>query len=491
MSARRGRAAVPGAGLLALLAVAEFMLTLDLSIVNVALPSIGSDLGLGRSQLEWVVNGYAVTFGGFLLLGGRAADLLGGRRVFLAALGAFVLASLACALAGGAGPLVAARVAQGVSAGVLSPATLSLLTRTYAAPRERNRALSIWTAVAIAGGAAGALLGGALVAVGSWRLVFFVNVPVGAVLAARAAARLPRVAADGAPRSLDLPGAVTVTGGLLALVWALTRAQDAGWGSAPALRGLVCAAVLLGAFAVVESRLAPAPLVPFSAFRSRLLSAGNALSLLSFVPVLPTWFLLTLYLQAVRGYTPLQTGLMFVPVSLAVVGGSQVSFRLIARVSARRLFAGGAALAAAGMAWLAQLSPGASLGWSVIVPAAVVMAGGGLMFAPVTVAATSGAAPGQDGLASGLLNTSRQIGGALGLALLATVETTPSGAAGYAATFRLGAAIFLATAVAGALLLPARLATRDERHERPAAPPSPIPPGGHASAKRTGAIGVG
>jgi EmrB/QacA subfamily drug resistance transporter len=488
MSVRRGRAPVSRGGVLALLAVAEFMLTLDLSIVNVALPSIGRDLGLGRSGLEWVVNGYAVTFGGFLLLGGRAADLLGGRRVFLAALGAFVLASLGCALAGGAGTLVAARVAQGLSAGVLSPATLSLLTQTYAAPPERNRALSIWTAVAIAGGAAGALLGGALVALGSWRLVFFVNVPVGALLAARAAARLPRIAADGGPRSLDLAGAVTVTGGLLALVWALIRAQEDGWGSGPALRGLLGAGVLLGAFAVVESRVARAPLVPFSAFRSRLLAAGNALSLLSFVPVLPTWFLLTLYLQDVRGYTPLRTGLIFVPVSLAVVGGSQVSFRLIARVSARRLFAGGGALAAAGMAWLAQLSPGAGLAWSLIVPGAVVMAGGGLMFAPITVAATSGGAPGQDGLASGLLNTSRQIGGALGLALLASVAAAPSGTAaataGYGAPFRLGAAIFLVTAVAGALLLPARLTTPDDRRERPAPQSAPLPPDGRASPGR-------
>jgi EmrB/QacA subfamily drug resistance transporter len=456
------------AGLLALLAVAEFMLTLDLSIVNVALPAIRADLGFDQSSLQWVVNGYALTFAGFLLLGGRAADLFGGRRVFLAALSVFSLASLGCALATGQGALVTARSVQGLSAGVLAPATLSILTATFHEPRARNRALSIWTATAIGGGAVGGLLGGVLTGTLSWRWIFFVNVPLGALLLALAISRLPRGVPAAARHALDVAGAVTVTGGLTALVWALIRSDDAGWGSAEVLGGFATAALLLGAFVLVETRMARTPLVPFAVFRSRLLSAGNLLSFASFVPVMATWFFLTLYLQGVRGHTPLQTGLEFLPLSLAVVGGSQVSFRVISHTDARLLFLAGGLIAAAGQAWLGQLSAATALPW-VIIPATIAMVGGGLMFAPVTVAATAGVAPEQGGLASGLLNTTRQIGGALGLAVLATIAAAHTGgsagqtpaalSAGYATALSVGAAIFVATALAGALALPARLDT--------------------------------
>jgi EmrB/QacA subfamily drug resistance transporter len=478
MNARATRRAIPKPGLLALLGLAEFMLVLDVSIVNVALPAIRGDLGFSQSALEWVVNGYALTFGGFLLLGGRAADVFGGRGVFFAALSAFSLASLACGLAGGQAALVVARVIQGLSAGVLSPATLSILTATYVEPAERNRALSIWTAVAIGGGAVGALLGGILTDVLSWRWIFFVNVPVGALLAALALSRLPHGAARLVHRRLDLAGAVTVTGGLVALIWALIRSSSAGWGSGQVIGGLAAALILLGAFAVIEARVAAAPLVPFSVFRSRLLSAGNALSFLSFVPVLPTWFFLTLYLQRVRGDTPIEAGLIFIPMSLAVIGGSQVGFRAIAQVSARQLVLAGGLVAAAGMAWLGQLTETTNLGW-VIVPGCIAMLGGGLMFAPITIAATAGVEPEQGGLASGLLNTTRQIGGALGLAILGTIAATHmAGAhgshaaalsAGYATAFMTCAAIFLATAVVGAVALPAQLEARGATQ----APPSP------------------
>jgi EmrB/QacA subfamily drug resistance transporter len=440
------------ATILALLAVAEFMLTLDLSIVNVALPAIRRDLGFSAGSLQWVVNGYALTFGGFLLLGGRAADLFGGRRVFLGALGAFGLASLACGLAAGQVALVAARVVQGLSAGVLAPATLSILTATYADPVQRNRALSIWTAVAIGGGAVGALAGGLLTEALSWRWIFFVNVPVGGALLALAVACLPRGEPGGARQRLDVAGAITVTAGLTALVWALIRSDPAGWGSGEVIGALGAAATLLGAFAFVETRLARAPLVAFSVLRSRSVAAGNLMSFLSFVPVMATWFTLTLYLQRVRGYSPLDAGLIFLPMSLAVIGGSQASFRAIARVDARLLFAAGGLVAAAGMAWLGRLSSATAMAW-VVVPACIAMAGGGLMFAPITVAATSGVAPDQGGLASGLLNTTRQIGGALGLAVLGTVAVN----AGYATALTLGAAIFVVTAIAGALALPGRL----------------------------------
>jgi EmrB/QacA subfamily drug resistance transporter len=456
MSARPGRPALPRPGVVALLALAELMLTLDLSIVNVALPAIRSELGFSQSSLEWVVNGYALAFGGFLLLGGRAADLFGGRRVFLGALGVFTLASLACGLAPGQPVLVAARAAQGLGAGVLSPATLSILTATYVRPAERNRALSVWTAVAIGGGAVGGLLGGALTELLSWRWIFFVNLPVGLGLLAIGAARLPR-AAGTARRGLDLAGAVTVTAGLTALVWALIRSGALGWAAGEVLAGFAAAALLLGAFVMVETRVAREPLVPFSVFRSPLVRAGNLLSFLSFLPVMAIWFFLTLYLQGVRGFTPAEAGLEFLPVSLAVVAGSQVSFRVVARSDARLLFVAGGLLAAAGLAWLSRLSPTTSLPW-VIGPASVAMAGGGLMFAPITLAAVAGVAADQGGLASGLLNTSRQIGGALGLAILATVAGaagTPTG--GFGGAFLAGAGIFVATALVGVLALPGEL----------------------------------
>ncbi|MBO0787531.1 MAG: MFS transporter [Actinobacteria bacterium] len=466
------RGGVPRRGLLPVLGTAEFMLVLDLSIVNVALPRIQAGLGFTPGGLAWVVNAYALTFGGFLLLGGRAADLFGGRRVFLTALSVFTLASLACGLAGGPGVLIAARAVQGLSAGVLSPATLSILTAVFTAPRDRNRALSIWTAVAIGGGAAGAIAGGVLTGLLSWRWIFFVNVPVGAGLLAAAWLRLPRTQPGGSRGRLDLAGAVTVTGGLVAITWALIGAQASGWASAQVTGGLAAGAVLLGVFALVETRVARAPLVPFPVFRSRLVSAGNALSFLSFLPAMAIWFLLTLYLQDVRGFTALQAGLVFLPMSLAVAAGTQASFMVITRADTRLVFLGGGLTAAGGAAWLTQLAASGSL-WAIVVPACLAMAGGGLMFAPIMTAATTGLPPSQGGLASGLLNTSRQAGGALGLAILASVAAARTGtqhagvpdgashaaalAAGFSAAFGIAAGIFAATAMIGALILPRQI----------------------------------
>ena len=429
--------------LLAVLAVAELMLTVDLSIVNVALPDIRSDLGFGASGLEWVVNGYALTFGGLLLLGGRAADVVGGRPVFLVALGVFTLASLVCGLAASPGMLVAARLVQGAGAGVLSPTTLSILTATFAPGEQRNRALAIWTGVAIGGGAVGAVLGGVVTSGLSWRWIFFVNVPIGLALLAAAARLLPAPA--GHRGRLDVAGAALVTAGLAALVWSLGAAQP----SARALAGLLVSTVLLALFAVREVR-AQAPLVPFAAVRP--LAAGNLLSFVSFFPVLAIWYFLTLYLQADRGYSPVRAGLLFVPLTVAVAAGSQVSFRVLARVDARLLLGAGAMLAAAGAGWLSRLSPGGDVLTTVILPAVVVMLGGGLMFAPITVSATSGAPAEQGGLASGLLTTSRQVGGALGLAVLGAVAAggRPTGA------LLVAAAAFAVTGVLGALLLPRR-----------------------------------
>jgi EmrB/QacA subfamily drug resistance transporter len=438
--------------LLALLAVAEFMLTLDLSIVNVALPSIRDDLGFSRTALQWIVNGYGLTFAGFLLFGGRATDIFGGRRVFLGALGSFSIASLACGVAGSPEVLVGSRVIQGVAAGLLAPATLSILTTSYAAPDARNRALAIWSGVAIGGGATGALLGGILTSTLSWRWIFFINVPIGASVLVVSAARLPRPRASIRGR-LDVPGAVAVTGSLLALMFGVTRSSDLGWGSTEVVGAMLAAAALASLFAVIEMRFASPPLVPFRILRLRPIWAGNLLSFLSFLPVMATWFFLTLYLQEMRNYTSLQTGVLFLPLSLAVIAGSQISFRLVRAAGERVLLVLGGLSAAGGVAWLSGLSPSTGMA-SIIASATLTMAGGGLMFGPITVAATS-AGPNEAGLASGLLNTTRQIGGALGLAALTTIATasgTPT--AGYATAFRVAAVIFIGTAIAGVLVMP-------------------------------------
>jgi predicted MFS family arabinose efflux permease len=325
----------------------------------------------------------------------------------------------------------------------------------------------VWTAVAIGGGAVGGLIGGILVSGLSWRWIFFVNVPVGAILMFAAAGRLPDTARHAERGALDLAGAASVTGGLSALVWALIRSNTAGWASVQVLGGLAAAVTLLAAFALIETRLAHDPLVPFAVFRSRLLSAGNLMSFLSFMPVMATWFFLTLYLQNLRGYSPLHAGLVFLPMSLAVIAGSQASFRLVSTLDARAVFATGGVIAALGLGCLGRLSADTTIAW-MIVAASIAMLGGGLMSAPITVAATSGLAPDQGGLASGLLNTTRQIGGAVGLAVLGTVAAAhaagpalavhPAAAsAGFAAALTLGAIMFLATALIGAITLPSRL----------------------------------
>jgi MFS family permease len=359
--------------------------------------------------------------------------------------------------------LIAARAVQGLGAGVLAPTTLSILTATYPAPEQRHRALSIWTAAAIGGGAVGGLVGGVLTAVLSWRWIFLVNVPIGAVVLAYAIVHLPRRSAPAGHHRLDVAGAVTGTAGLTALVWALVRIETLGWAAAPVVVGLAAAALLLAAFALIETRLASAPLLPVSIFAPRAVAAGNLLAFLSFIPVTATWYLLSIWLQTDRGYPPAQTGLWFLPMSLAVVGGSQAGFRLVTRVDARLLFAAGGLLGAIGLAWLGALSTHTPIVW-VIVAATAAMAGGGLTFAPITVAATAGVSPEQGGLASGLLNTARQIGGALGLAVLGTLAATHTTdhaagtSAGAAKAFTAGAVILAATTLAGALILPARLA---------------------------------
>ena len=413
----------PDGVILALVCVAQFMVVLDVSIVNVALPSIGHDLHYTPSGLQWVVNAYVLTFAGFLLLGGRAADLFGRRRVFIIGLGLFSLASLLGGLAQTSTQLTAARAAQGLGGAVLSPATLTIIMTTFTEGKARNHAIGMWSAVAGAGGAAGAILGGVLTSWLSWRWVFFVNVPIG-VLAIIAALRLlPESRRLDADRSLDIAGAVTVTAGLSALVYAIVGTDTHSWGSTDTLIPLAISGVLIATFLFIESRVAKAPLMPLSLFKSRSLSVANGVMALLGVVFFSMWYFLTLYLQLVHGYSPIKAGVLFFPMGLTIIAGAQTAARLVTDWGPRRVLMMGLALTTGGFFWLAQLSASSSYGTGVLPASLLTTFGAGLCFTPLAAAATSGVPPQLAGLASGVLNTSRQIGGSLGLAALATLAT--------------------------------------------------------------------
>jgi len=413
--------------ILALACVAQFMVVLDVSIVTVALPSIGRDLHYSPAGLQWVVNAYVLTFAGFLLLGGRAADLFGRRRVYLLGLGLFTAASLAGGLATESGWLTAARAVQGVAGAFLSPATLTIIITTFSGDR-RARALGVWSAVAGAGGAAGAILGGVLTSALSWRWVLFVNIPIGVAAIAAALAWLPessgRARGDAAPR-LDAGGAIAVTAGLGALIYAIVGTQTHPWGSARTL-SLLGAAAALAVFAVIELRLARAPLMPFGLLRSRSVSGANAVMFLIGAAFFSMWYFLSLYLQNVLGYSALRAGLAFLPMGVAIIAGAQASSRLLPRAGVRPLLQAGTLLAAGGFAWLSAITPDASYWDHVFGPGCLISLALGLLFTPLAAAATAGVPFSQAGLASGVLNTSRQIGGSLGLAVLATIATDRS-----------------------------------------------------------------
>ena len=439
-AARRGSAArhVPDGIILAIACVAQFMVVLDVSIVNVALPSIGRDLHYTPSGLQWVVNAYVLTFAGFLLLGGRAADLFGRRRVYLFGLGLFTVASLAGGVAQDSTWLTAARAVQGVGGALLSPATLTIIVTTFA-PQRRPWALGIWSAVAGAGGAAGSILGGVLTSALSWRWVLFVNIPIGlAGMAAgliwltesRAADRAPQPAdgaaaqaAPGPAPRLDVIGAVAVTLGLGTLVYAIVETETHPWGSAYTLGLLAVAAVLLAAFAVIELRVARTPLVPFGLFRSRSVTGANTVMFLVGAAFFAMWYFLSLYLQNVLGYSALRAGLAFLPMAVSIILGAQTSARLLPRTGVRPLLLTGTALATVGFAWLSRIEPGSSYWQHVFGPGFLIALALGLLFTPLAAAATAGVSFSEAGLASGVLNTSRQIGGSLGLAILATIAT--------------------------------------------------------------------
>ncbi|MGA8725747.1 MAG: MFS transporter [Acidimicrobiales bacterium] len=423
--ARRVIEVVPGRTvaawlLLTLVCVGQFMVVLDVSIVNVALPSIQKDLGFSGSGLQWVVNAYTLTFAGFMLLGGRAADIFGRRRIFIAGLAIFTVSSLIGGFSPNQAMLIGARALQGFGAAILAPATLTIITATFTEPAARARALGVWSAVASAGASAGALLGGILVEFLSWRWILFVNVPIGLAALVFASRLIPESRADLDHRQLDVAGALTVTGGLVALVYAIVRTQTYAWTNVHTLTALAIAAVLLGSFFLIQTR-SRVPLVPLRIFRSRSVAGGNAVIFLLFGAMFGSWYFETLFMQRVLGFSPLQAGLAFLPQTLLIAAGAQITARYVTRVGPRPLILLGSLVGASGLFWLSQITPHSSFVGDLFGPFVLIGLGMGLAVTPVTVAGTSGVAPADAGLASGLLNTSRIVGASIGLAVLTTV----------------------------------------------------------------------
>jgi EmrB/QacA subfamily drug resistance transporter len=447
--------AVPAWAILAVCCIAQFMVVLDVTIVNVALPKMRADLDLSATGQQWIINSYTLTFAGFLLLGGRAADLFGRRRVFVLGLGVFTVCSLLGGLAQNGSELIAARAVQGIGGAILAPATLSLLTTTFTETAARRRALGVWSATAASGAAAGVLAGGLLTDLLDWRWVLFVNVPIGLALIAGAIVSLDESRANVQPH-LDIAGAVTVTGGLALLVYGIVSTDTRSWGSASTVLTLLGGASLLAAFVVIEARLAAHPLVPLGVFRMRSVAIANGIAVTLGATLFGMFFFLSLYLQQVNGYSPLKAGLAFLPITLATMASAMTATRLIARVGVRRQLIIGPGLAAAGLVWLSQLSAGDSYFAHTFGALVIIGLGMGQTFVPMTIAATTDVPIHQAGLASGLINTTRQIGGAVGLAVMATIATgATSPTAGYDRAFWICAAAILLGAVL-ALALPGK-----------------------------------
>jgi EmrB/QacA subfamily drug resistance transporter len=462
---------VPSWLVLSLVLVGQFMVVLDASIVNVALPSIQRDLHFSTSGLQWIVNAYTLTFAGFLLLGGRAADLFGRRRVFLIGLTVFTASSLLGGLAQNEAWLVSARALQGLGAAILAPATLTILTTTFPEGQRRAWALGAWSAVSSAGASAGALLGGILTDLLSWRWILFVNVPVGIVAVIAAVRYLPESRVDMEHRHLDLAGAVTVTAGLVALVYALVRTESYSWGSSEVLLPLALGVLLLVVFVVLQARFSKAPLVPLRIFRSRSVTGGNVVMFMMFGALFGSWYFETLYMQHVLGYSPLQAGLAFLPQTLLIAAGAQVTARLVPKFGPRPLILAGTLTAGAGLAWLAQATTTSTFLGDLLGPFVLIGIGMGLAVTPIAVAGTAGVPPRDAGLASGLLNTSRTVGASIGLAALATIaasrttnflsdhaasanRTAAALTDGYTLAFGIAAGILLATAAVALATLP-------------------------------------
>ena len=454
---------------LAVVAFAQFMVVLDATIVNVTLPTIKRDLGFSEADLSWIVNAYTLTFGGFLLLGGRAADRLGRRRLFVAGITLFSAASLLCGLAQSEGMLLVARGAEGVGGALVSPAALSIILTTFAEGSDRNRALAVWGAIAGVGGAIGLLLGGAIVEAISWRWVFFVNVPIGLGVLALT----PRLVPEGRPdaasgNGYDAAGALAITLGTIALVFTLIKSDSWGWGSGRTIAGFAVAWALIVGFVLIEYRQ-PDPLVPLRIFSNRSLTASDLTMLLISAALLAMVYFCTLYLQQVLHYGALKTGLAYLPFSFVVIVASAGASQIVDRLTPKPVLAIGVLISTIGFLVLTRVS-GHGDYTSHVLPALVIMAVGlGMSFVPITIAATTGVAPQDSGVASGLLNTTQQVGGSIGLAVLSTVSTTRvtdalhQGASlpaalthGFKGGFTIAAILCAAAAVLALILLPRR-----------------------------------
>ena len=467
--------------LLLVVCLAQFMVILDVSVVNVALPVMRTGLHFSTTGLQWVVNAYTITFAGFLMLGGRSADLLGRRRVFIAGTALFAFSSLACALADSRGLLLGARALQGFGGAIVSPATLSIITTSLPDGRERNRGLAAWGAVGGLGASTGALLGGALTQTLGWPAIFAINVPVGVAVIALALHTIPLDARRDGRRHFDVAGALLMTGGLVGLTYGIVRTNALGWGSTGVLVPLAVAVALLGSFLYVENR-SQAPLVPLSIFRLGQLRTANLVVVLMYFSMFSSFFFITLYLQQVLHDNALQAGLSFLPMTLAVFTGSTLAARLVARFGLRIAVSTGMLLSTTGLALLTGMHPGGDYA-TVVLPGAVVAGlGMGIGLVSSTIAATQGVPRQQSGLASGLLNTSRLFGGALGLAVLSTVAASAGRSAqglqaltdGFGQALTVGAVVTLAAAVLAMTAL--------QRRPRPEAVPEAVIASEHATA---------
>jgi EmrB/QacA subfamily drug resistance transporter len=463
---------------LVLVCFAQFMVVLDATIVNVALPSIQADLHFSTSNLQWVINGYTLVFGGFLLLGGRAGDLVGRKRLFLSGLAVFTFASLLNGLSQSSEMLIAARALQGLGAALVSPAALSIITTTFADGPERTRALGVWGAIAASGSAVGLLLGGILTEALSWQWIFFVNIPIGLVAFLASLRYVPESRAEKRPSGADVIGALSVTSGLIALVYTIVKAKDYGWGSASTLGLAAVAVALLAGFVAIERR-SPHPLVRLGVFRIRTLAVANGTMLLVISGMFAMFYFASLYVQDILGYSPIEAGLAFLPVTAGIMIGAGSAQGLVPRIGVRNVGVVGMLIAATGLALLSGVPTHGSYASDLLPSLLLISVGMGLTFVPLTLIATTGVDGNDAGLASGLFNTSQQIGGALGLAILSTLAANrtssvlgglghapaPSDTAvatvdGFQVAFAAGAGLM----ALGAVVLFAFIRPRDVRH---------------------------
>ncbi len=454
--------------ILSIACVAQFMVVLDVSIVNVALPSMSHDLHFSQSSAQWVVNAYVLTFAGFLLLGGRCADIFGRRRVYLLGLLVFTVASIGAGFAHSETQMVSIRALQGLGGAILSPATLTIIVTTFHGPRL-PKAIGAWSAVAGAGGAVGGLLGGILTGWASWRWVFFINVPFGILAAVAASMYLREMRNRDAEVKLDVTGAVLVTGSLASLIYGVvsTTTPGHGWTSTGTLEWFIGGAIGLAAFLFWEGNVASHPLVPFRIFTSRALSMANVIMFLVGGTFFAMWYFLTFYFQYILHYDPVKTGFAFLPMAVAIIAGAQISSRLLTKTGVRPLLIVGSTFATLGFIWISLIKVESSYFGAILVPSIVCAFAMGLLFAPLATAATAGVDRADAGLASGVLNTARQVGGSLALAILGTVaadrtisliRTSPSAVAqvaGYQAAFHISAVISL-VALGVSFLVPAK-----------------------------------